>query len=412
MRDISRIEDSVSAFLSKWRSPNRPSPEMARDYLDICGSILMCDEDILLEVTSILRRNMESWVLEHSPVYLRSRPYYCKEDLQDKSLWYVHAASEDSMDTHTSGSTTGFHFMYRRMKSTFERVEWDNHYDMVLDEFGIGPSPHLLYFFPNHFKKSGEDPVFCEPSPQPYLNSHGRSRRAVVHYANFELYKSDPNTFFSGLFGYLSENPIDVFFSSGPQISSMCHHIRRLGRSAKVGALLSQTNERMLQEDAEFLFVRNNYFDSICDHMRCWDGGASFFTCRAGNYHIMDNLSWCEEMDGRLVSTDYFNFSSPFVRYWNGDVCSLGSKFERCECGRLFREFEFVDNRSFSLSGVCLGNLKAKMEGLGIEGIRQVRCYVDSLNVISLRPLSDSEKSTISALEPRFRLSFLVEGGD
>lgn len=369
----------------------------------------MVDEKLFLEVTSLLRKNAEMWAHEYSEVYLKYKPFYCKEDFEDKRSWYVSRSEEDSVDTHTSGSSTGFHFMYRRIKSTFDVIEWDNHYDMVLDEFAIRNSPNILYFFPNHFKKLDDRPVFVSSDPQPYLNSHGRSRKSIVHYANFDMYKSDPSGFFGALFDHVSKNDIDVFFSSGPQINSLCHHIRKLGFNGRIGRLLSQTNEMLMQDDVGFLFIENAYFEKVCDHMRCWDGGASFFTCRFGNYHLMDNLSWCEESEGRLISTDYFNLASPFVRYWNGDMCRISGETSRCECGRLFREFEFLENRPFSLSGVCLGELRRKMMGLGLKCIKQVRCYVDSIDVVSSRELSTEEKRSISSLEPSFFFKFSVE---
>lgn len=402
------MSESISGFLSRWKGRGA-SPDIVSDYLSICRDLPFAEEDLLRKVVLLLRSNMENWAAEHSGVYLRSRPFYCKEDMEDKNDWYVSAAIKDSVETHTSGSSTGFHFMYRRMKSTFESIEWDNHYDLVLDEFGIRKSPDILYFFPNHFKKSGDAAFFCEDSPQPYLNSHGRSRAARVHYANFDVYKRDASGFFSEMFAYVSKNPMDVVFSAGPQINSMCHHMRKSGFSGAVGTLLSQTNERLLQDDASFLFLDNSYFKSVCDHMRCWDGGASFFTCRHGNYHLMDNLSWCEEIGGRLVSTDYFNFASPFVRYWNGDMCRIGSVFLRCDCGRLYREFEFLENRPFSLGGVCLGDLRRKMIDLGMDCIKQVKCYTDRVDVVSSKALSEEEKAKLASLEPRFNFVFSIE---
>lgn len=403
------LGERICKFLERWSNASRPSSELLREYLSFCSRLPMADEKSFLEVTSLLRRNAEMWAHEYSEVYLKYKPFYCKEDLEDKRSWYVSRSEEDSVDTHTSGSSTGFHFMYRRMRSTFEEIEWDNHYDMVLDEFEIRSNPNVLYFFPNHFKKEGDRPFFLSSGPQPYLNSHGRSRNSIVHYANFDMYKSDPSGFFRALFDYVYKNDIDVFFSSGPQINSLCHHIRKFGFNGRLGRLLSQTNEMLMQDDAEFLFIENGYFDKICDHMRCWDGGASFFTCRFGNYHLMDNLSWCDELDGRLISTDYFNLASPFVRYWNGDMCRISEGLSRCECGRLFREFEFLENRPFSLGGVCLGELRRKMMGLGLGGIKQVRCYIDSINVVSSRELSMEEKNSISSLEPSFFFKFSVE---
>ena len=44
--------------------------------------------------------------------------------------------------------------------------------------------------------------------------------------------------------------------------------------------------------------------------MRCWDGGATFLTCKDNNYHVLDNLSYCYEKENKLISTDYFSFSA------------------------------------------------------------------------------------------------------
>lgn len=396
-------------FIKKWKDADIPSSDsIVDDYLFFCRDLLFFDEDTVRDILSILIKNMEMWVLEMSPVYKRSKVFYTKEDFEDRSKWYVEEVRHRSVDTQTSGSTTGFQFRYRRMGDSFERIEWDNHYDMVLDEFGVGPEPHILYFFSHNSKKFGDLPVFFDHHPQPHLNSHGRSRRSFVHYANFDMYKSEPGLFFSGLFDYVSKNPIDVLFSGGPQVNSMCHHVRKLGFAGVVAPLLSQTNERLLFEDADFL-LGGGHCENVCDHMRCWDGGASFFTCRSGNLHLMDNLSWCEDVDGRLVSTDFFNFASPFVRYWNGDICLVGDFYSRCECGRLYRDFEFLDNRAFSLDGVDLLILKSRMLGLRVGGIKQVRCYSDSLNVVSSRALSDEEKNKIRSLEPKFNFVFSVE---
>lgn len=394
--------------MSIWSKQKEPSVDLANDYLNICDKILYESKSSVSEVLELVKKNIENWALANSTVYLKSKDFYSKEDLEDKLSWYVPKLEDESFDSYTSGSTTGFHFIYRKMKSSFEKIEWDNHYDMVLDEFSIKTRPNILYFFPEHFEKNENDVLFCEKTPQPYLNSHGRSRNSIVHYANFDIYKLDPLYFFSNLFEYLSKNTIDVFFSSGPSVNSMCHYIRKLGYKNKISYLLSQTNELMIQEDARFL-LENNYFDGICDHMRCWDGGASFFTCKFGNYHIMDNLSWCEEIEGKLISTDYFNFASPFIKYWNGDICSLSNNFSRCDCGRLFREFEFLENRPFSIGGVSLEDLRIKMNELNFDCISQIRCYEDSINIVTNRNLLDYEKNKIELLEPKFNFIFSVE---
>ncbi len=83
-----------------------------------------------------------------------------------------------------------------------------------------------------------------------------------------------------------------------------------------------------------------------CDHMRCWDGGASFFTCKAGIYHLQDELSHVFSTEnGEMASIDFFSYASPFVNYLNGDYCSVGKEYKKCDCGRWYRAFEFHNRR-------------------------------------------------------------------
>jgi hypothetical protein len=188
----------------------------------------------------------------------------------------------------------------------------------------------------------------------------------------------------------------------------LCNYIKKYKVKHKIANLLSNTNERFLPNDAYFL-INNNYFDHVCDHMRCWDGGASFFTCKEKNYHLMDNLSWCEEVDTKLVSTDYFALSSPFIRYWNGDYCKIDNVYQRCDCGRLYRDFEFLENRPFSLKGMCLKDIKDSIKEMNIQGITQARCSVNSIDIISNKELLEEEKSMIRNITDRFTFNFLVE---
>lgn len=378
--------------------------------LDQAGDILFKDEDTLRKYSELLTENMRRWMEKKCPE-LPKKPFYSKEDLEDKSKWYVNEVDHESMTVSTSGSTTGLPFEYKRWHPAFHKIEWDYHYNMVLDEFQVPHDYHLLYFFSNHYKQDGEKLITCFGGPSELaMNNHGSSRRPVVHYVNFKSYSADPERFFSYFFDYIRENPIDVVFTSSPQINSMCNHIRKFGFKEKIGKLVSSTNDRILHRDAKFLFIDNNYFDNMCDHMRCWDGGATFFTCQHGNYHLLDNLSWCEEIDGRMVSTDYFNLASPFYRYWNGDYCSISDKYQRCECGRLYREFEFLESRPFSLKGTCMIDIKNAIKALSIPDIRQVRCSVDFLDVVSDRELSDEEKSAISSVTEKFKFRFFAEG--
>lgn len=90
--------------------------------------------------------------------------------------------------------------------------------------------------------------------------------------------------------------------------------------------------------------IRNKamtHFNRVIDKMRCWDGGLSFFECRYGTKHINDELSKVECINGKIYSSDFFNFAQPFFKYWNGDMGKI--TLNQCSCGifgNIFTEFE------------------------------------------------------------------------
>ena len=150
----------------------------------------------------------------------------------------------------------------------------------------------------------------------------------------------------------------------------------------------NSTDTRILRK-----IINLKLFDHVCDHMRCWDGGATFFTCSKENYHLMDNISWCTEQENKLISTDYFSIASPFINYWNGDLCYIGKEYKRCECGRLYRDFEFIENRPFLIKG---RNILKIREGLiNFKSIREVRCSRDFIEIISSIPIEEADQKTI-----------------
>lgn len=378
--------------------------------LDHVGDLMTKDEETVIKATMAMRENIEGWARARCSRYPFDKPYASKPDLEDKYGWYVDSVINESMEVSTTGSTSGVPFKYMRWQPAFHKIEWDYHYNLVLDEFGVRENPNILYFFSDHYKTSGSEPVACFGGKSDLaMNNHGSSRSPVVHYANFALYQRDNEGFWRFLFDYVKEHEIDVFFTSSPQISSMCNYIRKFGVKHKIGYLLSNTGDRILPADAYFLFIQNNYFAHICDHMRCWDGGATFYTCKNRNYHLMDNLCWVEEIDGKMICTEYFNLASPFVRYWNGDYCKISKDYRRCECGKLYREFEFMESRPFSLKGVCMKEIKQGIKALDISGIREVRCSINFLDVVSVRDLTPEEQAGISALTDKFKFRFLTE---
>lgn len=78
--------------------------------------------------------------------------------------------------------------------------------------------------------------------------------------------------------------------------------------------------------------LRSRGFD-VRDEMRCWDGGATFYTCRYGGRHWVDLLADTRTDGGELVSTDLFNLAQPHVDYRNGDRLERAAA-GGCRCGR------------------------------------------------------------------------------
>lgn len=399
------LTNEIKDLVARWRDRELPSKGLLYEYMPFCRGLMYEDEDLVRETTSLLRRNISLWAEANSPAYRGREGVVSKADLLDKSSWYVDSVSSESQPMATSGSTTGSPFSYLRWEPFLYPIEAENHYDLIMDEFDIRPDPEVLYFF----KTSRSDPskaLTASSESDNFMEHHGLKRRARVHYVNFDMFHADKDSFFELFFEHISNNPMDVIFAPGPSINAMCHQARRVGFDSRICRLLSNSNEKIMAEDAAFLL--DGRVGDICDHMRCWDGGASFFTCRDRNYHLLDNLSWCEEEEGRLVSTDYFSLPSPFVRYWNGDFCRITDRYERCECGRLYRDFEFLENRPFSLKGRSMLEIKATLDSLKIRNIKQIRCSAESIEVVSYSPLQEAHKQILRGRH-RFNFSFTVE---
>ena len=312
--------------------------------LEHLRDLMLKDEVTVKRCTDALRYNIERWARINCPSYPIDKEYVEKSDLENKEGWYVANLMNNSTEVGTTGSTSGFPFRYMRWLGTFDKIEWDYHYNFVLDEFGVRQNPNILYFFSDHFKSEGSNPIYCTGEPSElHMNNHGTGRSPITHYVNFPIYQKDQESFFRHMFDYVREHEIDVLFTS----PCWCH----------------------------------------C----CFQSSNMRSQCR---------LAFC---------TDYFNLASPFVRYWNGDYCKIGKEYRRCECGRLYREFEFMQSRPFSLKGVCMKEIKDGLKVLGIPGIKEVRCSQSHLDVVSVVPISQEDRLKIASLSDKFPFRFLTE---
>lgn len=400
MRNSQRIIE----FIKNWEN-KLPNFNILYDYKSFCKDLLYEEEEIIYKVTNLLKKNISLWAKQSSPVYLNHQGIIQKEDLLNKEKWYTDLFAPQSKPMATNGSTTGMAFSYLRWDPFLYFIEGENHYDLILDEFDVQDNFNILYFIPNDLKSNSSIEI-RNNSPN-FMEHHGTKRKAITHIVNIQKSKQNNEEFFKYLFQYLEKNKIDVILATGPNINDICKYIKKLNYNKKLCDLLSNTNEFLLKSDINFL-IENNLVDNICNHMRCWDGGASFFTCKEKNYHLMDNLSWCEEMDTKLISTDYFSFPCPFVNYWNGDYCKIDKKYKRCDCGRLYREFEFLENRPFSLKGICLKEIQDKINNLNISEIKQIRCDSKKLKVISTKELSNYDKERVKKTTNKFNFEFEV----
>lgn len=401
-----RNTQAVKNFIFKWSKKELPEKSILYDYKPICRNLLYEDEDLVRETINLLTQNIEKWASKFSKSYSSIRPFISKENLLNKSDWYVKELMSEVGYMTTSGSTTGLPFSYLRWEPFLYFIEGENHYDLILDEFNVTQKPNILYYLnSNNYEKNKTITVSSESKN--FMEHHGTKRIANVHYINFDMFLNDRNNFHLNIFNYLNENSIDVIFAPGPAINSFCSYLKKNNLSLKICKLLSNSNEKILNEDVNFLF--NGYLDDICDHMRCWDGGASFFTCKEKTYHLLDNLSWCYELDTKLICTDYFSLPSPFINYWNGDYCRIESNYKRCECGRLYRDFEFLENRPFSLKGTCFKEIKEKIEKLNFGFIKQVRVGLNTIDVVISEKISTQSEQAISGITNKFNFRFIVE---
>jgi hypothetical protein len=110
----------------------------------------------------------------------------------------------------------------------------------------------------------------------------------------------------------------------------------------------------------------------------------------------MDNLSWCIEKNNKLISTDYFSLASPFVNYWNGDLCKIDNNYKRCDCGRLYRDFEFLENRPFLIKGRNIIRIKEELSRF--NSIKEVRCSKNYLELVSNEEIGLSNQKTIETI--------------
>lgn len=330
-----------------------------------------------------------------------------KDDLLDKSGWYIEGS--DSTENRTSGST-GSPFKYLIWNPAFLPIERDGHYEMILREFGI-EKPRVLHlvsgFVADHdIVTHGEANLKVSRDHQikNYVQrihaSHGDASAFRMHVDVDDQSFVHMKDFCEGLVSLIKENEINVVLASGTTFELLCTYFvtDESNIFPKVTQLLSNTGDVVNIETLQFLCEAGIAKD-YCDHMRCWDGGITFFTCKKGTYHLSEELGYTfATKEKKLGSIDFFNYASPFVNYLNGDYGEIGAEWKQCGCGRWYRPFKFLNKRSRSLRTAGSGYYDYQEVNDMLRSQFKVRfmSFQDCLVTIEASDLSDEDKAKIS----------------
>ncbi len=223
MRNTQALKDMVF----RWGEKNTPSRELPHEYIPLCRDLLYEDEELVRDVTSLMRGNIEKWARKFSPVYSGFEGRTSRGELRDKSRWYVESMMDETRPMATSGSTDGQPFEYARWDPFLYRIEGDNHYDLIMDEFGMPERPKVMYFFNNAMYEPSLDVTVRDDSGN-FMEHHGTKRRAEVHYPNFAMFQDQRESYLRRLLMRLRAEPVDVIFAPGPILNAICHEMKKV----------------------------------------------------------------------------------------------------------------------------------------------------------------------------------------
>jgi len=383
--------------------------DFLKAYAPISNELLFQDVELIKQLTSYCRNNIRTYAIKSSPCYQDRQCIIDKSHLNDKTLWYPQN-NIAYLDTTTGGTTHNIRFRYRIWKDLYHIIEGINHYNLILEEYNISKPLNILYFGSNEISTS--DTLITQVSTRNVLISHGAYSQALVHTVNYgQLYLTDIYAFYERIIAYCLIHNIDVISCSGQEVASLKWNLDRLKTDRKICSLISSTGCKTNISNLIELKSKG-LIDNWCDHMRCWDGGASFFTCKHHTYHLLDNLAYTHSIDGKLICDDYFSLASPFVNYWNGDYATIDDEYERCKCGRAYRKFKLDRVRSTDLKILSDSTsiLQSLVDHDSPADILRIATKADTVRIITRKSFSATRKNNIARLFPSLTVLFTVEG--
>lgn len=295
--------------------------------------------------------------------------YYKKSNYQLLPILENHPEPKFSLDSvalHTSGTVSNHRRKYHYPKIQYELIE-EHHWWRIEREHNL-LLPGIVggFFYNNVFSCDGKSLYLTngENLDRPIKDATTHLTGPVQKLAvgkNNPFYQFQYTKYTSsqdweiGLNKIKNLNPKCIYISPS-QIQCIwfsCPGFRFNCPAVVSGEVLNDATRK----------IGNDIFTKLIDKMRCWDGGLGFYECRHGRKHIYDELSYVEQISDRLVSTDYYNYCHPFLKYSNGDVGQLEE--DLCPCGIYGRYITAIHgrvNEAILLSGKWLPGDSIKQE--------------------------------------------------
>lgn len=396
---LNRQEDDnihIQDFLKKTFDSYEECIDFYLKY--ICDNLMTTSPDMILQVKDKLLDGIKKYAQQHSTVYKENSidSIFTRDLLSNKNSWICKNIPKNRIMNHyTSGSTTGEPFGYYNDSKYFDTIQINSEFDLILKEYDLYNKPLTILNLFKHQNNNPKPKKFFLKTKN-YSNSRFHTygaNESTTYFVNWDNYMENPDDWHDQLLSMLQEVEFDIVLGSGPVFNILCRHIKKKNFKKHFAQLLSHTTEFPRIRDFQFLKDNGN-ITYYCDHMRCYDGGANFFTCKYNTYHLNDNLSWATQgPDNKLISTDYINMVAPFINYWNGDLCEIKDEYQFCKCGRYYRPFRMLENRPFALKGPTkLINIKKQISILAFKNkINQVQFDNLNVNLYVNKKLEDDE---------------------
>lgn len=145
--------------------------------------------------------------------------------------------------------------------------------------------------------------------------------------------------------------PAGMWYGYAGTIAAMADALIDAGERVRAPTVIVTTAEPL--QPAWRASIEAAFGRTVVDQYGCNDGGITSHSCAAGRWHIAENLSIVEVMDGDtpcppgvegdVTVTNLHATALPFLRYRVGDRAVLGDG--ECPCGRPGQTFERLSGR-------------------------------------------------------------------